>query len=236
MARLAATRRAASRKNRVARDASLVADDPPYLPFHQWLLVTAATVIGGFVAVTSGALSFVLTNDTTFISVAVLALFVGTSAYCGARARRLSVELMAAQRPERAPADSWVRALLEHARSAPAEDAAQRDAVLFAALEERIRGPHEVGWFITETLTKLGLLGTVIGFLIMLTALVGSSQLELSAMQGILRTMASGMGIKIIATVVGLLCNMVLALQWLVLDRTADKILAALPITANLRA
>ena len=95
------------------------------------------------------------------------------------------------------------------------------------ALDDRLLGPHEVGWFITESLTKLGLLGTVVGFLIMLTALVGSNQLELSAMQSILRDMASGMGIKIIATVVGLLCNMILALQWLLLDRCAQKVLSA---------
>ena len=104
--------------------------------------------------------------------------------------------------------------------------AADRPALL-GALEERIRGAHEVGWFITESLTKLGLLGTVLGFLIMMSALVGSSALEISAMQAILRDMAAGMGIKIIATIVGLLCNIVLALQWLLLDRCADKILAA---------
>jgi hypothetical protein len=46
-------------------------------------------------------------------------------------------------------------------------------------------------------------------------------------MQSILRDMASGMGIKIIATVVGLLCNMVLALQWLLLDRCAEKVMSA---------
>lgn len=94
------------------------------------------------------------------------------------------------------------------------------------ALQEKLRGPHEIGWFITETLTKLGLLGTVIGFLVMLTALIGSSQLDITAMQSILRDMAAGMGIKIIATVVGLLCNMILALQWVMLDRCAEKILA----------
>lgn len=162
----------------------------------------------------------------------MLLFFIVTTAFCGKRALRLSRELAVAQalgggEPSGVSADardSWVMAFLR--RSGDATDAHAKEK-LVEVLAERLRGPHEIGWFVTETLTKLGLLGTVIGFLVMLTALVGSSQLELSAMQSILRDMASGMGIKIIATVVGLLCNIVLALQWLLLDRCAEKVMSA---------
>jgi hypothetical protein len=54
-------------------------------------------------------------------------------------------------------------------------------------------------------------------------------------MQMILRDMASGMGIKIIATVVGLLCNMILALEWLLLDRCAQKILSGVRLQLGTR-
>lgn len=238
--------------------ARLTAQDPPFLVFHQWLLIAAGILVAGFVALTSGALAFVVTNDSTFISVGVLALFLVTTGYCGARARRLARELIAAQRMLAGPADDGVatpaidhdtrdtwfdayrQAVLADGTPVSGGDGAgggraggvpDRPALL-GALQERLRGAHEVGWFITESLTKLGLLGTVLGFLIMMSALVGSSALEISAMQAILRDMAAGMGIKIIATIVGLLCNIVLALQWLLLDRCADKILAAAALLA----
>jgi biopolymer transport protein ExbB/TolQ len=210
----------------------LLPDDPPFLSFHLWLLIASASVFAFFVAMKSGGLAFVIEHDLTFISDAVMLIFVVTSAYCGYRAWRLSRELWLAQRiaggdpAHRSDGDmrSWIGSFVQ--RSRDTADAHSREK-LAEVLAERLRGSHEIGWFVTETMTKLGLLGTVIGFLIMLTALVGSNQLELSAMQAILRDMASGMGIKIIATVVGLLCNIVLALQWLLLDRCAEKVLGA---------
>jgi ABC-type multidrug transport system fused ATPase/permease subunit len=210
----------------------LLPDDPAWLTFHLWLLIVSGSVFALFVAIKTGGLAFVVEHDLTFISDAVLLIYLATTAYCGQRALRLSRELAVAQalggaRPPGAAVDgqaSWVMAFLK--RDTRGGGAATREH-LVQVLAERLRGPHEIGWFVTETLTKLGLLGTVIGFLVMLTALVGSSQLELSAMQSILRDMASGMGIKIIATVVGLLCNMVLALQWLLLDRCAEKVMSA---------
>ena len=207
----------------------LLPDDPPYLSFHLWLLVAAASVFAFFIAVTSGGMAFVVENDLTYISDAVMLFFIATTTYCGSRAWRLSRELIAVQQLAHDPnaateiADSWVARFF--AQSRKTSDPQMRNK-LVDVLTEKLRGSHEIGWFITETMTKLGLLGTVIGFLIMLTALVGSSQLELSAMQSILRDMAAGMGIKIIATVVGLLCNIILALQWLLLDRCAEKVLA----------
>lgn len=216
----------------------LLPDDPPFLSFHLWLLIASASVFAFFVAATSGGLAFVIEHDLTFISDAVMVFFLATTVYCGTRAWRLSRELMVVQalaqpgsgftgRSARSQAEftsqSWVARFLTQVGASKKPETHEQ---LINVLTEKLRGSHEIGWFITETMTKLGLLGTVIGFLVMLTALVGSNQLELTAMQSILRDMASGMGIKIIATVVGLLCNIVLALQWLLLDRCADKVLA----------
>jgi biopolymer transport protein ExbB/TolQ len=206
----------------------LVPDDPAWLTFHLWLLIACFSTLALVIAARSGALAFIVEHDLTYISDAVLVIFVITTLVCGWRAVLLSREMLGLQalaqgdsnnlRNDKAP---WIVAYLALSQQPEAQSAAH------AALAEKLHGPHEIGWFITETLTKLGLLGTVIGFLVMLTALIGSSQLDITAMQSILRDMAAGMGIKIIATVVGLMCNMVLALQWLLLDRSADKIMAA---------
>jgi hypothetical protein len=227
----------------------LIAEDPSYLTFHLWLLIAVTCGFAVFIAIQTGGLSFVIENDSTFISVAIMLFFLSSALFCGRRAHRLSRELIAVQYqaqqnsmlgqslnlhlPKNAAQiaqSTWSGQVLAKAGSNKEE----RETMI-QALEEKILGPHDVGWFITESLTKLGLLGTVIGFLIMLTALIGSNQLELSAMQMILRDMASGMGIKIIATVVGLLCNMILALQWLLLDRCAQKILSGVRLQLGTR-
>ncbi len=226
----------ASRRGETDRGTDpLLPDDPPFLSFHLWLLIAAASVFAFFVAATSGGLAFVIEHDLTFISDAVMLIFLATTIFCGVRAWRLSQELLVVQRfasrsqialssSEAAfESQSWVASFLRQANIASQPEAREQ---MINVLTEKLRGSHEIGWFVTETMTKLGLLGTVIGFLVMLTALVGSNQLELTAMQSILRDMASGMGIKIIATVVGLLTNIVLALQWLMLDRCADKVLS----------
>lgn len=214
---------------------ALLPEDPPWLVFHQWLLVAVAAVLAFFVAVKSGGLAFVVQGDATYISLGILVIFSGTTLYCGTRAVRLSREMQRLQalgNRQPSQAGSWVDTWAAGLTSRGPEDR----RALFEALSERVRGPHETGWFVTETLTKLGLLGTVIGFLVMLTALAGAGQLEISAMQAILRDMAAGMGIKIIATVVGLLCNMVLALQWLLLDRAAERLLTGAGCLPALRA
>ena len=227
----------------------LIANDPSYLTFHLWLLIAVACGFAVFITLQTGGLSFVIENDSTFISSAIMLFFLSSTFYCGRRAFRLSRELIAVQFNAKQhsafgqnldldlPKDAgtigettWSGQVLANTHSTKEE----RETMI-QALEEKILGPHDVGWFITESLTKLGLLGTVIGFLIMLTALIGSNQLELSAMQMILRDMASGMGIKIIATVVGLLCNMILALEWLLLDRCAQKILSGVRLQLGTR-
>ena len=76
---------------------SLLPDDPPYLSFHLWLLVAAASVFAFFIAVSSGGLAFVVENDLTYISDAVMLFFIATTTYCGSRAWRLSRELIAVQ-------------------------------------------------------------------------------------------------------------------------------------------
>jgi MotA/TolQ/ExbB proton channel family len=234
---------------RMKSSEGLIADDPAYLTFHLWLLIAVASGFALFITIQTGGLSFVIENDSTFISSAIMIFFLSSSLFCGRRAFRLSRELIAVQyhakqHPAFAenlnlhlPKDAeqiceatWSGQVLSKRDSSKEE----RETTI-QALEEKILGPHDVGWFITESLTKLGLLGTVIGFLIMLTALIGSNQLELSAMQMILRDMASGMGIKIIATVVGLLCNMILALEWLLLDRCAQKILSGVRLQLGTR-
>lgn len=78
------------------------------------------------------------------------------------------------------------------------------------SMVERYRKACE---FVPELMTGLGMLGTVIGFVQMLGAFRSLDASNTAAMQGALSAMASGMGVALLTTLVGLACSMALALQ-----------------------
>ena len=73
--------------------------------------------------------------------------------------------------------------------------------------------------FVPELMTGLGMLGTVIGFLMMLGPTFGGLDAgNVAAMQSALGHMAAGMAVALTTTLVGLACSMVLQLQLVNLD------------------
>ena len=96
---------------------------------------------------------------------------------------------------------------------------------LTEALAERLKGAHELGWFVVDILLKLGLIGTIIGFVLMLGSVSNTSSFDVSTMQKILREMSSGMGTALFTTLAGLVGSMLLGLQYLLLDKGADELL-----------
>lgn len=94
-------------------------------------------------------------------------------------------------------------------------------------MAERARGAHQVGWFVTGLMIKLGLLGTVVGFIMMLSSLEGLEQLDISDIKTLMQQMTQGMGVAMNTTLVGLIGSMLLGLQFLLLDRHADQLIAS---------
>jgi len=71
----------------------------------------------------------------------------------------------------------------------------------------------ESGWLASTKCSRIGLLGTMAGFII---ALGGLSNLVLNdpvSMQGVITSMAKGVNIALYTTLVGQLCNIILSAQ-----------------------
>lgn len=71
----------------------------------------------------------------------------------------------------------------------------------------------DLGWFIVDLLIKLGLIGTVIGFIIMLSSIALIEDFDLSLMQSLLKNMSSGMMVALYTTLTGLLSSITLSFQ-----------------------
>lgn len=75
---------------------------------------------------------------------------------------------------------------------------------------------------------KLGLLGTVIGFILMLGAVTDISDFDVGTMQGMLRDMSGGMRVALFTTLSGLIGGILLGMQYHLVDRGADELLATI--------
>ena len=68
--------------------------------------------------------------------------------------------------------------------------------------------------FMVGVMTKLGMLGTVIGFILMLSTCLGDISFQnVQSMQSVIGNMTSGMSTALVTTATGLICSLILQLQ-----------------------
>lgn len=201
--------------------------------FLRWLMLSGACLLGLYMAWTLGLLQRVLLTDLTQISAVILVIYLGCVVWGGWRARQLSAAHhgLAQLRKEFARTKSlelgsidamnWAGEFCRGLMNPQAERAALREI-----LEERARGRHETGWFISSLVLKLGLLGTIVGFVFMLSAIDALKTLTYADLPQMLGRMGSGMGVSLYTTLVGLLANLALGMQNLMLDRSAERLVS----------
>ena len=70
------------------------------------------------------------------------------------------------------------------------------------------------GFFVADILLKLGIIGTVIGFIIMLSSLSTIDEMNLSKMNNLLISMSTGMKVALYTTLTGLIGSVLLSIQY----------------------
>ena len=70
------------------------------------------------------------------------------------------------------------------------------------------------GFFVSDLLLKLGIIGTVIGFIIMLSSLSAIDDMNLSKMNNLLLSMSTGMKVALYTTLTGLIGSILLSIQY----------------------
>ena len=97
------------------------------------------------------------------------------------------------------------------ARKARTQGAGQLDqALLLRALADRLRGSNGFGAFASDTLIKLGLLGTIIGFIIMLAPIAGLDAADRTLLKSSMGLMGDGMAVAMYTTLAGLVGSILL--------------------------
>ena len=92
-------------------------------------------------------------------------------------------------------------------------------------LDTRLRSGYAFGFIVADLMLKLGLLGTVIGFIIMLGSLSDLNSVDITVMQSLLAEMSSGMKVALYTTLVGMLAGIALNIKFNLLDWSVDHLL-----------
>lgn len=179
--------------------------------FWAWALHAGLMLFAAWWLQRLGLWAELVRGDPSGISVGIVVLSVCVTLWAGRRAWRLAQE---------SRHGAW-RGAFAADRGAGRAEAAQ-------LLAERSHGPHETAWWFASAAIKLGLLGTVVGFIFMSLQISRMALFDLSEVQNLLKQMTQGMAIALYTTLVGLAANLWLGLQLLLLDRMADKVVAAI--------
>ena len=222
---------------------------PHYTLFLRWLILAGLIAFGAWVAWDMSILQRLLLADKTRIGTLISVIFILGSIHCAARSWYLSEQQEALESivrlAENEPpqirdgrlwfgtqpltpslAESYLSGTMVKQAVTQANSPVPDQQLLAQVMAEQARGQHEAGWFIASSLVKLGLLGTVIGFLLMLAPVTTLESFDQSQVQNLLKQMTVGMGVALNTTLLGLVGTLLLGLQYILVDRAADRLVA----------
>jgi MotA/TolQ/ExbB proton channel family protein len=207
-----------------------------------WMIFTGLSIFTGVVLWRYGFVRLMLVSDRTYISSLIAVLYVITCCHCFWRTRAIEREGEAARRcvailsgPDgaraiRANAQALPPGLVaDHIRSlltkAETQGTGHLDqTLLLRTLADRLRGSNAFGAFASDTLMKLGLLGTIIGFIIMLAPIAGLDAADKVAMKSSMGLMSDGMAVAMYTTLAGLVGSILIKIQYYMLDAATQRV------------
>ena len=223
------------------------AESRDFLPLLRWLIVICLTASGVAVLWQLGLIRLMFETDRTRLSSVILVLFALTTLHCMTQTWSVSRELVAVRRfregmlargsapLSRDPASrGWGNSLIaRHVGNLVDKAEAQKgrridQTLLLRALADRIRSREKLGLFVSEALLRLALLGTAVGFILMLVPIAGLLAFDAESLRKALAGMSGGMATALNITVTGIATALLLKLQYFFLDKALGDLLDAI--------
>ena len=219
-----------------------------------WLVSTGLVVFGVIVVTHSGLMGSLLATDRSYVSAILIGMYVIGALHSLRRSWLLSNELNAVTAAERQlqhaggsplrllesgvatasgamlPAGFLTDYVRDIVRARRTDNAANADgntasSDLLETAAAKLRGEHEFGWFMIDLMLKVGFLGTLIGFIWMLSSVSRHSVIDAASMQNILKDMSYGMSIALNTTLTSLVTATLLSAPYYLLSRGLDELL-----------
>lgn len=223
---------------------------PIHLLMLLWLSLTSLVSFGAVVAYDQGLIQGMIASDRSQICLVVIAMYLVGLGHTFVRTHYLSTQLLRAEQflaslkaqaahsvgitPEGvqfAAGSAVTRSflvdyLIERTASRQRPDREEESKTdLLEAYAAGVRSANEFGWFYIDLMLKVGFLGTLVGFILMLSSVSDSGSLDASSMQKVLAHMSLGMSTALYTTMISLVAGILLSVPYYLLDRGLERLL-----------
>jgi biopolymer transport protein ExbB/TolQ len=197
------------------------ADGYEYLLLLRFALTNA--VAFGLLGVVwlQGWIDVVLAGDSTRLVLLIAAVFAAGLVLCGRKVWQTSVELNQVRQPERH--SSRVASYLASIEGR----AGDARAIIASALRLKLAARIAPIRHIANSLVFLGLIGTVIGFIIALSGVDPKAAADVNAVGAMVSTLISGMSVALHTTLVGAVLNLWLMANYRLLESGTVRLVTA---------
>jgi MotA/TolQ/ExbB proton channel family len=204
-------------------------------PLLRWMIFTGLSFFGAVLLWRFGLIRQMVMADRTYISSAIVLFYVATSVHCLMRLLAVSREEDAARAAARLIGEgegidllpkglvaAQIRDLVLNAGRNPG--ARPDPGMALRSLAARLRGSNQFGAFAGDTLMKLGLVGTIVGFIMMLAPIADIDTADKGAIKSSMNLMSEGMAVAMYTTLVGLVGSILVRIQYYMLEDATAKL------------
>jgi hypothetical protein len=216
-----------------------------YVPLLKWLIFTGVVGFCFWLSWMFGLFQLMIESDKSYISLAVVVIYVLTSIHCLfqvvvmsreiGRAHRTRAQIMRGANGFRVEGDQVYTdtgevllpgRLTAHIRNLVLKAKLQADrqidqTLLLRGLADSLKAPINLGTYAADSVLKLGLLGTIVGFILMLVPIAGLDTFDAASMKNSMRLMGDGMAVAMYTTLAGLVGSILIKAQYYILDDSA---------------
>lgn len=216
-----------------------------HLLLLKWLIFTGFIVFAIIISYEHGVLLTLYTVDKSYISWLISLLYIIVSIHCAIRAYSISKEnslshyindmfnstdnIILSLKDKHIITNTGINLpkciLTSYIHDIFVSQTNEFENNLVNVYESQLHRQQAIGWFIADVILKLGLLGTIVGFIYMLGSIKNITDFDVNNMQQILQHMSSGMATALYTTLVGLICSILAAIQYQMIEQSIDEII-----------
>ena len=174
-------------------------------------LMLSLVIFSSYLIVDLGILSLIIESDRSKISLIILFIYVLACVHWFYISINLDKEISSLEDTNN---QTLIRSFIDKA----SKENSSNPKNSLDLLQDELLNRHALGYLTADILLKLGLTGTVIGFILMLLPIGEIKDFDPQILQKLLATMSGGMAVALYTTLTGLVTSMLLKFQYFLLD------------------
>jgi hypothetical protein len=226
----------------------------PADPMLSWMIFASVNLLAFVLLWFYGLVHKALTADPTHITLFIALIYVATSLHCLWRCLAISREADAKERlaASIASAGDKHRRIMAVESGSDLETTGSNDGLvaghirnlittlkssdkqrkfdqtlLLRVLAERLSGSNAFGAFASDLVMKLGLFGTIVGFIMMLAPIAGLNAEDQSAIKSSMSLMSEGMAVAMYTTLAGLVGSILIRIEYQFVEAATSRLFAS---------